>query len=261
MLLAGSILDRIPGRKYTASLRFAELALRAPLPRAKTLSEWRSQLPADFALALRAPKDALVSARGPLRVDAALEASLGWVLEAADALAARAVVLPTPADLAPGARSRELLGAYVARLPKVENRKYVWAPRGVWEIEDTEPLCAELGLVRAFDPLESARPAGSFVYAELRALGHRKSFSLSALEDALDVIAGAHFDTAYVCVDSDRGFDVAKRLMSLAAEHGLASPGAQPREEQDEDEQDGESDEDLDESDEDEEDDEDDDAS
>src|SRR5437870_1900661 len=116
MLLTGSILDRAPGRKYTKALRFAELSLRAPLPRPATLGAWRAELPDGFQLALRAPRGSLVSPMGPLRVDAALEASLAWVTGAADALAVRAVILPTPADLAPGPRSRELLTSFVARL-------------------------------------------------------------------------------------------------------------------------------------------------
>src|SRR5688500_13845553 len=113
MLLAGASLDHLPGPKYLAALRFAEVSLRAPLPRASTLRQKRGQLPEDVVLALRAPKSALVGARGPLRFDAELEAGLAWVLAARDALNAKLVVLPTPADLTPGPRSRELLAAYV----------------------------------------------------------------------------------------------------------------------------------------------------
>jgi uncharacterized protein YecE (DUF72 family) len=253
MLFAGSILDRTPGRTYTATLRFAELSLRAPLPRPQTLSAWRAQLPDGFALSLRAPKDAIVSPRGPLRIDAALETSLAWTLDAAKALDVRAVVFATPADFAPGARARELLTAYVARLPKVEGRHYVWAPRGVWEPEDTEPLCAELGIVRAFDPLETPRPTGPFVYAEMRALGHRKSFSPAVLQDALEVISSEDFEEAFVTIDSERSFIIAKRLIAIAAEQGLADGVARssdPGEEHDGEEED----EDLDDEDEDDED-------
>lgn len=248
MLVAGSILDRVPGRKYSSALSFAELALRAPLPRAPTLRAWRKELPADFAVALRAPKDAVVSARGPLRIDAALESSLAWVLEAAQALEARAVVFTTPADFAPGARARELLTAYVARLPRVAKRHYVWAPRGVWEPEDADPLCAELGLLRAFDPLETARPAGRAIYAELRALGHRKSFSHSVLQDALDMLSAQPFDEAFVSIDAERSFEIAKRLIALAAEEGLAAKAEPSDEDQDEDQDEDEEDPDDDES-------------
>src|SRR3954447_2404000 len=117
MLLAGSVLDRLPGAKYTAKLRFAEFAPRSPLPRAPTLRRMRGELAKECVLALRAPKSSLVSARGPLRFDAALEHGLDWLLHARDALAAKIVVLPTPSDLTPGKRDRELLAAFAARLP------------------------------------------------------------------------------------------------------------------------------------------------
>jgi hypothetical protein len=167
---------------------------------------------------LRAPRSSVVSSRGPLRFDDALEASLQWVIDAAAALNVRAVVLPTPADLTPGARNRELLAAYVARLPRVEGRHYVWSPSGVWEPEHSDPVCEQLGLVRAFDPLETQRPKGDVVYATLRAMGHRSSFSQAALEDAFEVIGQASTAEAFVSVDAERGFDVAKRIQRLMSE-------------------------------------------
>ncbi len=245
MLLAGSILDRAPGRKYATALRFAELSLRAPLPRAGTLNAWRAALPEGFDLALRAPRACIVSPLGPLRVDAKVESALAWVLDAADALQARAVVLPTPADLAPGKRSRELLTAYAARLRRSSGRHYVWAPSGVWEPEETNQLCADLDLVRAFDPLQMQRPQGPVVYAQLCAMGHRSSFSQAALDDALSVITSEETTAAWVSVDSQCSFEVAKRLQRLAAERGLTTFGAEPGADDDEpDDEEDESDED-----------------
>ena len=133
MIFVGTVTERIPGAKYAAQLSlgtpavrggapFAELALRAPLPRPPTLRRQRHEQPQGVALALRAPRSALCSQRGPLRFDDALEAGFAWLLGAADALDARAVVLPTPPDLTPGARDTELLGAFAARLPRSAQR-------------------------------------------------------------------------------------------------------------------------------------------
>jgi uncharacterized protein YecE (DUF72 family) len=255
MLLTGSLLDRVPGRKYVQALRFAELTLRAPLPRPATLVSWRAKLPADFQVALRAPRASVVSKRGPLRSDPELDASLEWLIQAADAVGARAVVLPTPGDLTPGPRSRELLAAYVARLPRSAGRFYVWSPAGLWEPDDTNELCTRLGIVRAFDPLEMPRPTGDIVYAQLRAMGHRLSFSPAALEDALAVIGGAPTTQAFVSVDAARGFDIARRLMQIAADQqlfGLAPGDVAPSDDEASDEDDdGETDEDADDEDDD----------
>jgi uncharacterized protein YecE (DUF72 family) len=224
MLHVGALLDRAPGRKYTAALSFAEFAPRHPLPRAGTLSSMRAALPADFTMALRAPRTSLASSRGTLRWDAELEAGLAWLLSAADALAARAVVFNTPADLTPGARSRDLLREYVARLPRVADRHYVWLPQGVWEPADTQALCADLGLVYGFDPLEGKPAASEVVYATLRALGHRSGFSLAALSDAVSTTLRHSPKTAFLTVDAERAFDVARRLRTLSSEGSLDAP-------------------------------------
>ena len=245
MVHVGALLDRAPGRKYVAALRFAEYAPRLPLPRPGTLASMRRDLPEGFALALRAPRGAVASARGALRPDAELEAALGWLQAAADALAVQAVVIPTPSELTPGARSRELLRDYIKALPRTPGRHYVWAPQGAWEPEETHALCEELGLVRAFDPLETAATPGSVVYATLRALGHRSGFSLSVLADALQRTLTHRPETVFVAVDAERGFDIARRLQTLANEaFGVEDDAAAPSDEADD--LDGDEEEDLD---------------
>lgn len=246
MLHIGALLDRAPGRKYVAALRFAELALRPPLPRANTLASIRKTLPSDFVLTLRAPRSAVVSARGPLREDAELRAAVSSTLEAATALQARAVLIHTPAELTPGARSKELLRAYVEQLPRVADRHYVWAAQGAWEPEEMQALCAELGLVRAFDPLETSSSPDEVVYATLRALGHRAGFSYSALEDALTRTMEHGPTEAFLSVDADRSFDIARRIKGImsqalaesGAEQGLDSDAALDDSEEDDDEHD-----------------------
>jgi uncharacterized protein YecE (DUF72 family) len=217
MLLSGALLDRLPSARYAAQLPFAELALRAPLPRAPTLRRQRADQPAALTLALRAPKSALVSARGPLRFDDELESRFRWVLDAADALAARVVVLPTPADLTPGGRDRELLQALVARLPRPEGRRYVWEPSGAWEREDAEALARSLELVLACDPLHKPAPPGEVVYARLRALGGRRSFSAGLIEDLLARLTEHEADEIYVVFDAPRAAKHAADLLALAA--------------------------------------------
>ncbi|MEY4580261.1 MAG: hypothetical protein RL701_4964, partial [Pseudomonadota bacterium] len=220
MLHIGALLDRSPGRKYMGALRFAELSLRAPAPRPGTLASLRAQVPADFVFALRAPRSAVISPRGVLRPDPELDAGLKWLTAAADALQARAVVIHTPSELTPGARSRDLLREYVARLPRVPGRHYVWSAQGAWEPEEAQRVCEELGLVRAFDPLETKASAAPVVYATLRALGHRAGFSLAALADALTKTIERGPEEAFISVDAERAFDTARRLRTLAAEAG-----------------------------------------
>jgi uncharacterized protein YecE (DUF72 family) len=215
-LHVGALLDRAPGPKYVGALAFAELGLRQPRPKPKVLAQMRRQVPEGFVFALRAPRDAVMSSQGALRVTPEVEAGLEWLLAAADACSARAVLIPTPGDFTPGARSRELLREFVARLPRPEGRHYVWSPMGIWEPHETEALAAELGIVAAFDPLESRRPAGPVAYGTLRAMGHRTSFSPAAMADALATLITRDTREVFLSVDAERAFDVARKLRQIA---------------------------------------------
>jgi hypothetical protein len=216
MLLAGSVVDRLPGAKYAAKLRFAELALRAPLPRVPTLRRLRAQAPAGLVLALRAPRSTLASVRGPLRFDAELERSFAWLLAAGDALDARAIVLPTPADLSTGDRDRELLAELARRLPRDKGRHWVWQPSGPWERDRAERVAGDLDLVLAFDPLLDPLPAGRVAYAQLRAIGERRSFSEAMLAQVHAQLAADPERECFVSIEAPRSFDHAVRLQELA---------------------------------------------
>jgi hypothetical protein len=241
MLLAGASLDQLPGPKYLGALKFAELALRPPLPRTATLRQKRGSLAklgknaSQLVLSLRAPQSAMMGSRGALRFDAELETNLAWLLAARDALEARFVVLPTPADLTPGARSRELLAAYVERLPREPERPFVWAPRGAWEPEHAERVAADLGLVLAFDPLEETCPVGPIAYARLIAIGARRSFSPASLEEALEALPASGDAASYVVIESERAFPQACALQRLA--DGEAASQDEQLEDEDDDEQ------------------------
>lgn len=224
MLLAGSVIDRLPGPKYAAKLRFAELALRGPLPRVPTLRRLRAQAPAGLVLALRAPRSTLCSARGPLRFDAELERSFAWLLAASDALGARLTLLPTPVDLSSGERDRELLAELARRLPRIEGRDWVWQPSGPWERDHAERVARELGLVLAFDPLHDPLPEGEVAYAQLRAIGARRSFSEAILGQVHAQLTSAPARESFVSIEAPRSFGHAVRMQELAG----AIDGAPP---------------------------------
>lgn len=224
-VFSAAVLDTLPGPKYTAALRYAELSLRAPLPRAPTLKRARYSFPEGFRIGLRFPASAITSKRGPLRFDPEMEEAFAWALSAAEALAVRVAVICTPIDVTPGGRDRELLAEYVRRLPVVEGRSYVWAPSGLWEQEDAERCAASLGLVLACDPLEMSVPAGPIAYGRLIALGGRTRFSDAMLQRVAERFVEAGTETAYVAIDSARSFEQACNLsrLGLALNTGDAS--------------------------------------
>ncbi len=258
---AGALLERAPGPRYLARLRFAEVALRAPLPRPATLTRWRAALPEGFVLSLVAPKTSVVSARGPLRFDDALEAGFAWLQASADALKAQFVVVPTPASLTTGQRDRDLLAAYVERLrAHAPTRQIVWAPTGLWEPDAAQVFAKHLGILCAFDPLEAPAPDDPVIYARLEALGGRQRFADPLLRDVSELLDASDAADAYVAIASPQSFQQASRLAQIASDAPLAgSAGVVEGEDALEDDEDEDGDEDGDDDEDDDEDDEDDD--
>ena len=214
-LLAGATLERPPGPKYTAALRFAELALVDPLPKPATLSKWRKKLPDGFELALRAPITAWNPPEGPLRAGPTLDVGVRWLVEAADALEASLIVVATDASVTTGARDRERLREYFGRLPRSEGRHVVWRASGLWEPEAVQSMARTLSVVPAFDAIDDPPPPGDLAYASLLAEGLRRSFAHAQLLDVLDKVQSSGASAAYVSIESPQSFREARLLQAL----------------------------------------------
>ncbi len=216
-LLAGALLERPPGPKYTSELRFAELSPQAPLPRPDTLAKWREKLPKGFELALRAPDACWQSPTGPLRPSEELDAGLAWLSEAADALQASMLVVATNAAVTTGARDRERLREYFARIPRNDARLLVWQASGLWEHEGVQSMARKLSVLGAFNAADDPAPDDAeIVYASLRAEGLRRSFSHAHLLDVLDKIEGSGASRAFVTIESAQSFREARLLQALS---------------------------------------------
>ena len=215
-LLTGAWLERPPGPKYSAELRFAELAPQAPLPKPGTLAKWRQKLPDGFELALRAPETCWQSPGGPLRPGVELDSGLVWLSEAADALQARLVVVVTSASVTTGVRDRERLRAYFARVPRAEGRFVVWKPTGLWEPEAVQAMARSLSVLGGFDAVDDPAPEADVVYASLLAEGLRRSFSHAQLLDVLDKLQSSGAARAFVTIESGQSFREARLLQALS---------------------------------------------
>jgi uncharacterized protein YecE (DUF72 family) len=215
-LLAGALLERPPGPKYTAELHFAELAPQKPLPKPATLAKWRKELPNGFELALRAPEGSWNTPKGPLRLGKGLDQGLGWLSEAADALGASFVVVATGAAVMTGARDRERLRDYFTRLPRREGCMIVWRPTGLWEPEAVQAMARSLSVVGGFDAVDDPVPHANVVYGSLLAEGLRRSFSHAQLRDVLDKLQASGAARAFVSIDSPQSFREARLLQALS---------------------------------------------
>lgn len=215
-LFAGALLERPPGPKYTEALDFAELALTGPLPKPQTLTKWRTSLPEGFRLALRVPRSCWTTSSGPLRPGEEMDAGLAWLSSAVESLAPELLVLATSSDVTTGARDRQRLRDYVARLPRPDGVAVAWRASGLWEQDSVERLARDLDVLPGFDPVDDAPPAGTVIYGSLVAEGLRRSFSHALLLDVIDSVASSSAEVVYVTIDSPQSFREAKLLHSLA---------------------------------------------
>jgi len=216
--------------RYWRTLSFVETDTGKGMPRLETLAAWRADIPASGEAALQAlrtithgPEDRGFPASmrklpknrqamcGSFRES--LEVHEAWMATkaAAEALGAKIVVFETPASFQPGSdrlrdMNRFFKGAARGKLI------FVWHPRGVeWgSLEDK--VCAELGLIRAFDPLRQAPPRkGAFLYmrpslARMATLG---------VDNMATIAAAAAEIPSYVALSHRAAFRDAERLKDL----------------------------------------------
>lgn len=216
--------------RYWRSLSFVETDTGKGLPRLGTLSAWREDIPAGGEAALQAlrtithgPEDRgfpASSRKLPKHRQAlcgafreSLEVYEAWMATktAAEALGAKIVVFESPPSFQPGSdRLRDLYAFF----KKVLRGKltFVWHPRGSEWSSVGDKVCAELGLIRAFDPLRQPPPRkGAFLY--MRPVVARMG-ALSV--DNMATIAAARVGVpAYVALAHRASFRDAERLEEM----------------------------------------------
>ncbi|CAN5179809.1 hypothetical protein BH09MYX1_BH09MYX1_51930 [soil metagenome] len=184
-------------------------AIDAPAQGLATFRKWRKQVPPHFDFTV-----VVGPAAARLRAGKDLDADVVWAKEVADALQARCVLVPTPADVTPTALWRDRLAALAERL-KREATNVVWEPSGIWEVPEAGRVARQLGLTLSADAAREALPPGPVAYTRLRALGETRSFGPAALERVVHNI-GPRRD-AFVIFETDGALAECKRLRQIAS--------------------------------------------
>lgn len=186
--------------RYWRTFSFVEAKTGGRMPRPATLAEWKSGAPRGAEFALQAfrlithgredrgfPEAGKKLSRcrqdrcGAFRES--LEASEAWMSTkvAAETLDARIVVFETPSSFHPGPDSLRDMYRFFKAVSR-GRLTFVWQSHGAaWQTRLSERVCADLGLLRAYDPLKEAAPKhGAFRY--LRPRGPRVgTFSVDEL--------------------------------------------------------------------------------
>ncbi|HEX4047223.1 MAG TPA: DUF72 domain-containing protein [Elusimicrobiota bacterium] len=222
--------------RYWRSLSFVEARTGETMPRPPTLAEWRAGAPPEAEFSVQAYRlithgredrgfppagRKLPASRrdqcGGFRDG--LEVHEAWMSTkaAAEILGASIVVFETPASFQPGPDRLRDMYRFFKALPR-GRLACAWQPRGPsWAGTLADKVCADLGLIRAFDPLKERPPErGAFRY--LRPQGPRMG-SLS-VDDLSTIREAARDKPSYLALTHRDAFRDAERLL------GASRPGA-----------------------------------
>jgi hypothetical protein len=126
------------------------------------------------------------------------------------------VVVATTAAVTTGARDRQRLSDYFARIPRTEGRIVAWKPTGLWEPAAVQAMASTVSVLGGIDGIEDPAPRVDVVYATLLAEGLRRSFSHAQLLDVHDKLQGTGASRGYVTIESPQSFREARLLQSLS---------------------------------------------
>lgn len=148
-----------------------DLEVLDALPKIATLNRWRVESPKGFSFTLCADSKFVaalsrLSARGATELDDATRQAWQENVERAHALAARAILIRTPADFSPGDVSRNLLKKVVEELAAPIKQLLIWEADGLWQLRDTLEFASSIGLVYAYDPFIAYREEIAFTHGD-----------------------------------------------------------------------------------------------
>jgi uncharacterized protein YecE (DUF72 family) len=119
------------------------------VPGPALVRRWRREAPQGFVFTAVAPRELTAEAFRPSgAADAAWEA----FLPVARDLAARAIVVTTPADVPSSKANRAAARAMFERLVQPGLPPLVWEPPPTWELREAESTVKDLGVLVARDP-------------------------------------------------------------------------------------------------------------
>ncbi len=195
-------------RSYSESFDLLEVSAEpSALPRRSRLRAWKRDVPEQFVFTLRLP--AIVAS---LAEESAGSGALAEALRVAEVLGADWLVLSTPAEVTPCARTRQRLRRLADAVPR-DRYRIAWEPRGLWEDPQEEQVAQELGWVVVRDLRRRPPPPGPVVYTRLLALGSAARQTEALLARLQERIASA--TEAFVVVEGGGAARVRDYLRSI----------------------------------------------
>lgn len=168
-----------------------EMPISSSLPRNKTLRGLHEQRP-ELRFSLRLHPDVIL--HGPSHED------ITRTKEAALALGASVVVVPTGPRFTPTARNQRKLKEVFDAL-RADGQRLAWEPRGVWAPAETQAIGDEFDALLVRDLTRELPPEGPVIYTRLLPFGVAARVSQNATEILASHLENA--EEAYVIVQSE----------------------------------------------------------
>jgi uncharacterized protein YecE (DUF72 family) len=188
-LYVGASSERGSIKKF--DLDVLEMPVTDSMPKSRTLREMRATRP-DLKFSLRLHPD--VAQAG------AMHADLARARDAAEALGASVIVVPTGPRFTPTKRYEQQLGD-IADKVRIDGIHVAWEPRGVWTPEESEALATAHQMLLVRDLTRLAAPKGPVVYTRLLPLGMGARLGQTSLEQLAAHLQDAK--TAFVIVQAE----------------------------------------------------------
>lgn len=214
MITVGCAGFPVPATRYFREFMFVEIQeTHISLPGPGTIRRWRREAPPGFHFALLGPRE--VGQEG-FHEGKVVETALNSVSGIAEELEATTAVFVAPSEFGPTrpnkAALREFLGSVRSRFEHV-----VFEPSAGWDLEESDAMASEVGVVIARDPLLHGLSKLPNAYYRLHGpAGHKSRYEDPAIERLGELARGAtHESATYVFTNVDMFAD-AKRFKKAA---------------------------------------------
>ena len=167
-------------------------------PSVKTLNSWRVQSPRGFAFVVQAQPIVVetilaLSNRGATSFTANFDEVWKATADRARALGAKAILIATPFDFAPGPANRTLMADFGRKAREAAKMPILWEATGMWSPEDAAELATSCGLTLLHDPFANFETDDINVYGKGDAAllvnergGARRNFDTDEMESIFD---------------------------------------------------------------------------